>query len=88
MLAVTPSATHNGERGFALAEGHISCMKGKGPMPRLVHLFKPLGLSSEAQLTPKVQLVGICKPGSQCSCQSISRNSASVVKLAGYAASA
>ena len=55
MLAVTPSVTHNGERGFALAEGHISCMKGEGSIPRLVHLFKPLGLSLEAQLTPKVQ---------------------------------
>ena len=66
VLAVTPSFTHSGERAFALAEGHISCMKAEGPMDRLVPLLKPLGLNSEAQLTPKVQLESICSPGSQC----------------------
>ena len=35
-------------------------------MHRPVHLFKPLGLSSEAQLTPKVQLESFYSPGSQC----------------------
>ena len=41
-------------------------MEGEGLVCRPVHLFKPLDLSLEAQLTPKVQAESLCPSGSQC----------------------